>query len=63
MQTNVNDMVQGMTVTVTSLGMARKMERIPTERSISALLNICGDGKAETLITIKGDTIITGSTK
>lgn len=59
---NVNDIVQGMTVIVTSLGMARKMERIPTEKNISALVDICADGMTETPITIKEDTVIVRST-
>lgn len=58
---NVNDIVQGMTVIVTSLGMARKMERIPTEKNISALVDICADGMTETPITIE-DTVIVRST-
>ena len=59
---NVNDIVQGMTVIVTSLGMARKMERIPTEKNISALVDICADGMTETPIMIKEDTVIVRST-
>lgn len=59
---NVNDIVQGMTVIVTSLGMARKMERIPTEKNISVLVDICADGMTETPITIKEDTVIVRST-
>jgi hypothetical protein len=63
MQRNVNDTVEGMTVIMTTLGMARKMERISTEKNISALVDICADGMTETPITIKGDTVIARSTR
>lgn len=65
----VNDIAEGMTgatVIVTSLGMGRKMERIPAERNISALLDICGVGMTETLVTMKRakeDTTIARRTK
>lgn len=63
MQMIGNDIVEGMTIIVTTLGMARKMERIPTEKNIKAPVDICADGKTETLIMIKEDTIIARSTR